>query len=563
MQITVRNNIRIRGASLPLRSAVTQALTMPNPQHAKLKRMGKPTFGIDQRLELFVYDQGDLVVPRGFETQLREIMKTQGISPEDVIRHNLTEVADVEFGPWTGPTLRDYQQPAVDAVLAKGGGILISPAGSGKTLMGSYIINGWNQPTLWLTHTLDLLDQSAKAAKAFLGGVGEVGIIGDSRISWGSGKLFVATVQTLGANPTLVSTLAGLVGAIVVDEAHHFPARQFIEVASKFPARYLLGLTATPDRKDGLEKYMYEGLGPAAYEVKRDGMYEAGTLILPKLQFIYTDFRRNTGYNEVDPDDEVENNVDAGGEDLNYTALLKSLTEDQVRAKLVAENVLESCVNVSPKGGAVIVLSDSVRYLFTLRDLVSKFAEVRLGVLPRMDVVHGGLMRNTWRKCSQEDPGARYNERLKRWERQEAQYTDEEFEAWQVTTAQRKDIMAKAKGRQLDIIFATSQLVKEGLDIPHLYDGHLATPQRGDGRNRNDGAGVEQALGRIMRPDPNNPLKAATWYDYVDANDGTFYDQYLSRRKVYRRLGLEVPNKKRTKKDDVTDFLLYGMDLPL
>jgi superfamily II DNA or RNA helicase len=526
--------------------------------------MGRPTWGIQQRLELFVNEFGDLVTPRGFEGQLRDILKAQGIRPEDVIRYNLTEVADVDFGPWIGPPLRDYQQPAVHNVLAQGGGVLVSPAGSGKTLMGFKIVESWRQPTLWLTHTLDLLHQSAKAAKDFLGGVGEVGIIGEGKVTWGSGKLFVATVQTLGANPTLVSTLANLVGVVVVDEAHHFPARQFIEVAGKFPARNLLGLTATPDRKDGLEKYMYVGLGPKAYEVQRDGMYEAGALILPEVKFVYTEFGRAKGYNEPDPDDEAaENSVDAGGEDLDYTGLLRELCEDEARAKLVAENVLESCIKVSPQGGGVIVLADQVRYLFKLRDLVERFAKVRLGVVPRMAVVHGGLQRNVWRKCRKGDPGARYSQRLRRWERQEAQYTDEEMEAWQVTPTQRKAILEQARARQLDILFATSQLVKEGLDIPNLYDGHLATPQRGDGRSSKNGAGVEQAIGRIMRPDPRNPDKKATWYDYVDANDGTFYDQYLSRRKVYVRLGMVVPRKKKTQQDSVRDFLLHGMDLPL
>lgn len=564
LQITVSNNIRIRGASIPLRAAVTQALTVGNPEFEKLKRMGRPTYGIQQRLEIFNNDLGDIVAPRGFEGKLRDLLKAQGLRPEEVIRYNLTNTAPVDFGEWTGPNLRDYQTPAVQATLDAAGGVLESPAGSGKTLMGFRIIRAWGLPTLWLTHTLDLLDQSAKAAKAFLGDVGEVGIIGEGKVTWGSGKLFVATVQTLGANPTLVNTLAQLVGVVVVDEAHHFPAQQFVEVAGKFPARYLLGLTATPNRKDGLESFMYAGLGPTAYTVKRDGMYEAGALILPEVKFVYTEYGKDEPALAVS--DEAENSVDAGGEDMDYTALLADLIADAKRAKLVAENVLQSCFNVSPKGGAVIVLADSVRYLFQLRDLVEKFARNSLGVVPRMAVLHGGLTKNVWRKCKKSDPGARRNERLRRWERQEAQYSDAEFAAWQVTPTIRKAVLEQARGRQLDILFATSQLVKEGLDIPNLYDGHLATPQRGDGRNSANGAGVEQAIGRIMRPDPKNPDKKATWYDYVDGSDGTFYDQYLSRRKVYTRLGIKLASKPRTKKENVRDFLLHnmsGFDLPL
>ncbi|WP_309296689.1 DEAD/DEAH box helicase family protein [Paenibacillus sp. L3-i20] len=510
-----------------------------------------------------------MVAPRGFEGKLRDLLKEQGLRPEEVIRYSFAEPASVDFGEWIGPELRDYQQPAVLDVLTKDGGVLESPAGSGKTLMGFRIVRSWGLPTLWLTHTLDLLDQSAKAAKAFLGGVGEVGIIGEGKVTWGSGKLFVATVQTLGANPTLVATLANMVGVVVVDEAHHFPAQQFIEVAGKFPAKHLLGLTATPQRKDGLESFMYAGLGPTAHAVKRDGMYEAGALILPEVKFVYTEYGKEiaiTGDSET-----VENSVDAGGEDMDYIGLLKDLTQDPVRAKLVAENILESIFKVAPKGGAVIVLADSVRYLYVLRDLVETFARARLGFVPRMAVMHSGLTKYTWRRIRKSDikryadQEVRFSMRLKRWEAKFEQYTDEEFEAWQVTPKQRKATMEQARGRQLDILFATSQLVKEGLDIPNLYDGHLATPQRGDGRNSANGSGVEQAIGRIMRPDPNNPDKVATWYDYVDGSDGTFYDQYLSRRKVYARLGITLAKKPRTQKDNIKDFLVNmpGFDLPL
>jgi superfamily II DNA or RNA helicase len=569
LQITISNNIRLRGVTVPLRAAITQALTLPNPEYAKLKRMRKPTYGIDQQLRLYIYDaDGSLVTPRGFIGELLEILKTQGYRPENVIRYSLNEPQAVDFGPWIGPQLRDYQEPAVADAIAKGG-VLISPAGSGKTLMGCRIIQGWGLPALWLTHTKDLLYQSAENAKKYLGGVGQVGIIGDGKITWGSGKLIVATVQTLNANPTLVSTLNSLIGTLVVDEAHHFPAQQFIEVAGKFAAQKLLGLTATPDRKDGLERYMFLGLGPACHEVQRDGMYEAGAIILPEVKFVFTDFGADTGYDgALDEDDQAENNVDAGGEDLDYAGLMKELTEDQARAKLVAENILDSCIAVNPKGGAVIVLADNVRYLFTLRSLVERFAKVRWGVLPRMAVVHGGLSQYTWHKATKAQAArlerdgheVRHNERLGRWEVKVEQYTDAEVADWQVTKTQRLDIMARAKGRQLDVLFATSQLVKEGLDIPHLYAGHLATPQRGDGKaaSSRSGAGVEQAIGRIMRPDPKNPDKKATWYDYVDFNVGTFADQYYSRRSVYRRLGIKLPTKRKTKRKMIEDFLVSG-----
>lgn len=588
LQIIVKNNIRIRGATTPLRAAITEALTVDNPAYTKMKNMGRKTFGIEKKLPLYIYDQGDLVVPRGFKQQLIGM-----IGEKDYYEYAVYELIRpiANFGKWIGPTMRSYQIPAVEAVLDKSGGVLVSPAGSGKTLMGLKVISQWSTPTLWLTHTLDLMHQTAAAAQRFLGDVGEVGLIGEGKVSLGSGKLIIATVQTLNANPKLVELLSGMIGAIVVDEAHHFPSQQFIEVASRFPATYLLGLTATPQRKDGLQAFMFAGLGPLAHEVKRDGMYESGAIILPEIKFVYTQYTskpsaadlEGLGADLMDDPDVVAgwvagkrevraaNNVDAGGEDIDFQAMIQDLTADESRANLIAENILESCINVNPKGGAVIVLADNVRYLFVLRNLVAKFSGVRLGGnIPRMHVIHGGLSKYVWRKCKSKDVKrlqkegleVRHSERLRRYEVKTQVYSDAEFESWQVRPKERQQILADAREGKVDIIFATSQLVKEGLDIPNLYDGHMATPQKGDARGTKNGSGIEQAIGRIMRPDPNNAAKKATWFDYVDGSEGIFYDQYLSRRKVYTRLGCTLGKKPRTKKDSVQNFLLT-MDLPL
>ncbi|TVX92259.1 DEAD/DEAH box helicase [Paenibacillus agilis] len=556
LQITISNNIRLRDTNIPIRAAITDALTVPNPAYieSKKKNRGRNIYGLEEKLRLYEWDQGDLVVPRGFALELQDILRHHGINPDKVITWNVNEPAKVDFGPWnTDYPPRDYQIPAV-ASGTKKAGVLVSPAGSGKTLMACATIHAWGVPTLWLTHTIELMNQSADAARKYMPGVGRVGRIGDNKLDWGDGKLIVATVQTLANNPTLVATLNKMVGALVIDEAHHFPAIQFIETVGKFNAKYVLGVTATPKRKDFLEVYLYRGVGPVCYEVPREALHDAGSLIKPEVRFIYTDYQR--------PVDEFAlDNVDAGGEDIHYTALIQELTADEKRARLVVESILESCIEAAPQKGGVIVLADSVRYLWVLHALLKELAGSRLGGnIPRMGVVHGGMQRYVWRKCSQPAPDYdtevfRWNKRLQRWEAKQEQYTEAEFTAWQVTSAQRKVTMAAAYNREIDILFATGALAREGLDMPHLSRGHLTTPARGDARTSANGASVEQAIGRIQRPDPNNPSKNAVWYDYVDFDVGVFQDQYYSRRKVYKRLGLNVPKKKKSQRDRVADFL--------
>ncbi len=67
---------------------------------------------------------------------------------------------------------------------------------------------------------------------------------------------------------------------------------------------------------------------------------------------------------------------------------------------------------------------------------------------------------------------------------------------------------------------------------------------------------LEQEIGRIMRKDPKNPDKKAVWYDYVDASVGVLKGQYYSRRKVYKRLGINLPSKPKNADKDVIDGLL-------
>lgn len=239
----------------------------------------------------------------------------------------------------------------------------MAPAGSGKTIMGMRFIYEVGRPTLWLTHTKDLMYQTKERAESTLKGVGRVGILGDGVQDYGDGKLIIATVQTLKANPKLVQGLKDYIGVVVIDEAHHFPSTQFLDTAAQFPANRIVGLTATPKRKDELEEYMYQGIGPVLYEVPRTALYETDQLVLPEVRFIYT------GFNYGD-DGSAEGNVDAGGEDLDYQNLLYHIIADQDRLQLIGQTIVEAL-----SYGQAIVLAESVRYCFKLQEVVKRLSQ--------------------------------------------------------------------------------------------------------------------------------------------------------------------------------------------
>ena len=555
LQIFITNNIRICGAATPLKATVTKALTIDNPAYKKAKRIGKRAWGIPPKLELYIYDQGDLVTPRGFEGQLRTFLKATGIDPDQVIHRRESEGKPVNFGWNEDWKLRSYQGPFIEAVTQENG-VGVAPAGSGKTIMGLKYISEKGVAAIWLTHTTDLMYQTAAKAEKLLPGVGKIGFFGDGKHDWGDGNLIIATVQTLGQNPHYIEAMNDFVGTIVIDEAHHFPALQFVETAGKFKAKNMLGVTATPDRKDGLEAYMYAGIGPQLHRIGRDDLYDSGELIKPEVKFIYTDFSQDTA-----SDRNGINSVEASGEDMDYVAVLARLMADEKRLELVARTILEA----AKPGEYSIVITESVRYTYMLRAKVKELWEREtVGTLPTMEVVHGGISRYKWlTKKPPADLILEQKTTSKGTQYKVENYSSAEFAAWQVSKQQRKDIMAAADRKEIDILFAT-QLAREGLDMPHLTIGHMAMPKRGDDSGKGNGGSVEQEVGRIQRKDPANPEKKAVWYDYVDYNVGIFKQQYQSRRSVYKRLGITLPKKPRTEKDEIIDFLSGGnvFDLP-
>lgn len=542
----ISNNIRLRGLNTRERAAVTATLSVDNPIYLDRVAKKRPTWGIDKKLRIYIQVGTDIIVPRG--VYLDEL--TQLIAPSNLKAvWDTTIVPPIDFGVWNPEfPLKDDQRPAIAACL-NGNGILVAPAGSGKTIMGMRYIWQRQQPALWITHTKDLMYQSKQRAETLLGGVGEVGVLGDGIIRWGDGKLIVATVQTL-QNPKWIDVLNPLIGTIVVDEAHHFPALSFIETVGQFKATYMLGLTATPDRKDKLEVYMYRGIGPKLYQIDRTGLYDSGRLVKPGVRFVYTDFeyeqasiRSGSGA------------VDAGGEELDYRDLLNHLIADQERIRLIAHQIMQHRAQYQ------IVITESVRYCYRLRDWL-KITDPRLQVA----VVHGPLQRYAWRaagtkqraeslvKCG-EAIECRYSDRLRRWEAKYEQYSADEYADWNITGPERKRRLKLCEEKQIDVLIAT-QLAREGLDLPHLSVGHMAMPKRGDSVGSKNGASVEQEIGRIMRPDPKNPSKEAIWYDYVDDRVGVLKNQYYSRRSVYKRLQLNVSPKPKMAVEEFDKYLM-------
>jgi superfamily II DNA or RNA helicase len=123
---------------------------------------------------------------------------------------------------------------------------------------------------------------------AFLGiSSQEVGVVGDGKKRMGD-KITVALVQSL---YKCAPEIAPHVGHLIVDECHRAPSRTFTEAVTAFDSRFMLGLSATPWRRDGLSRLIFWHLGDKVHEVDKDALVDAGHILEADVVWRETSFR--------------------------------------------------------------------------------------------------------------------------------------------------------------------------------------------------------------------------------------------------------------------------------
>jgi len=222
-------------------------------------------------------------MPRGFIGQAIWILRDTGIQFQ--VDNQTRRLPEVSFR-FNGQ-LKDFQEEAVAAVMRRDFGTLSAPTGSGKTVMALKVIAKRRQPVLVVVHSKELLNQWVDRIGVFLGlSADQVGVIGDSKLLLEE-KVSVALVQTL---YECAHEASPYIGHLVVDECHRAPSRTFTEAVTAFDSKYMLGLSATPWRRDGLSRLIYWFLGNKVYEVERDGLIEDGHILEAEVIIRETDF---------------------------------------------------------------------------------------------------------------------------------------------------------------------------------------------------------------------------------------------------------------------------------
>jgi superfamily II DNA or RNA helicase len=350
----------------PLLDQIRRLAAFQNPEFYKRQSMRLSTATTPRVIACADDLPKHVGLPRGCQVELENLLHEYGVS----VNVDDQRVKGERLGFRFRGKLTTVQQNAVTALLKHDIGVFVAPPGVGKTVVGTYLVAERGCSTLILVHRRPLLDQWLAQLSLFLGiDPKEIGQIGAGKRA-GNGRLDVAMLQSL-VRKEKVRDLVANYGHVIVDECHHLPAFSFERVLSEAKARYIVGLTATPQRRDGHHPITEMQLGPVRFAVD------------PKSQAAMRPFAhklavRETGF-------KVSSNTQVSIQEL-YTAL----AADERRNQLILDDIIQSL----EQGRSPILLTER-------RDHLDYFA-ARLEKVARHLVVLQGRMGTKERRGATE-----------------------------------------------------------------------------------------------------------------------------------------------------------------
>ena len=347
---TVSGMLNIDKTSLNAQSErmLKRMASMYNPAYFMLQRLHKPIYHKTTPKVLSFYEEDDqwLYLPRGLQDIIRQNMPNTVLNVED--RTAKGEDLDVSFRAQLYPS----QQQAAEQMLQHHMGVLKAATGFGKTIVAIYMIAALQKSTLIIVSTTALQEQWAKQIMQFLC-IPETKRKRDRFVCKINGtqkrmnhKIDIATAASLANLKEMEQALSGY-GLVIIDECHRAASNTFTHVLKHIDAEHIYGLSATPKRKDGLEKAVYMFCGPVRCETD-EVRHSFEKLLIPRMT-----------------------TVRLLKEDMTYAQICEELAQDMARNYLILKDVKMEY----EQGGHLIILSERKDHLLLLYQMMRNLGE--------------------------------------------------------------------------------------------------------------------------------------------------------------------------------------------
>lgn len=359
VEIVRANLLYIEKKDLPsvMLNRLLRIAAFQNPEFYKAQAMRLPTYTKPRVISCGEEFANHIALPRGCLADVIALLKAHGIEPEVRDERFAGTAIEAKFQG----QLRGLQQDAVSKIIEADNGILCAPTAFGKTAVGAWLIAQRKVNTLVLVHRQQLLDQWRERLAMFLDlPVKSIGQIGGGKTDR-TGGIDVALLQSLHRKEEVKDFVAEY-GQVIVDECHHISAFTFERVMKQVKAKYVVGLTATPTRKDGHHPIIYMQCGPIQFSFSARKMAEETPFehkVLPR----YTMFR-------LAPD----------LADVTIHDVYSALVHDRQRNELIASDLIRAV----QAGRSPLLLTGRTEHL-------KDFAAEISSVLKNVFVLKGGM----------------------------------------------------------------------------------------------------------------------------------------------------------------------------
>ena len=466
---------------------IKEDLTLENPQYKQALRYSKwGKTKVPKHLFYYTQLKSAIIVPRGYN-----------IPFEHSISEDTRIESTVPYPPFK-LTLRDTQKEAVKHYLEDTDkGLIVLPTGKGKSILGMNLAHRLKQRTLVIVHKDDLVDGWTQDSKICFGDDFKVGIFKAKRREVGD-QITIATIQTLNRiSPEQLEEFQKNFGMVIIDECHHISSSSF-DLLHKFSACYKIGLSATPERSDGLTEVMYYHLGDCAFKYEADSNDED---ILPVNVIVrpisidvpmYAKHIKGTKYELATEDDIKSHNPKlkkVGDIPFEYRPRVPYFNVDNevLTHPVYATRITQDIVKEYEKGRSCVCFFSQKKHIELYQQLLESH-----GVPKDQILLYYGDSKDS-----------------------------------------KEEMKKRAESRQALITLATYSIATEGTNVKAWEVAFLVS-------SINNEKNTEQAVGRVRRS-KEGKINPVLVYDYMLPNVysiGTKH--YYTRQKRYKKLGFKI-----------------------